>query len=76
MNSAQTKQTKVNEMDNEQTNKKKKRNPKQDVIDKRFEFLYDAMDIRPGIRAHAKEIARAAFKQGFNYGVNCERAKG
>lgn len=57
-----------------QTNRR--RNPRPNTIDQEFEEMYAAMDIRPGIRNHAKEIARALFKQGFNYGVSCERAKG
>ena len=54
------------------TDQPKKRLPKSNIVDREFE----EMDIRPGIRAHAKKIAHVAFRNGFNYGVSSERAKG
>jgi len=58
------------------TDQPKKRLPKSNIVDREFEEMYAKMDIRPGIRAHAKKIAHVAFRNGFNYGVSSERAKG
>lgn len=40
-----------------------------------FDSIYEKVDIRTGIKAHAKETARELFIRGFNYGVQCERSR-
>ena len=39
-----------------------------DMLDKEFADMYETMDVRPGIRQHARDIAKAAYLEGLKRG--------